>query len=809
MTLQPLSSMVIFAIIAADSMVAANYVIFSQRFSADPAPIVHDGRVYLYTSHDKDHAHGYDMQDYTCLSSSDMINWRDEGIAFSLKNTTWAQDLHAWAQQVVALKNGSFVMYFPAMGTGGGVGVATASHPAGPFEQATDGPLNHTLGGDDPTIFIDDDGQGYLCANKGGPLCGQLNEDMISWKSPPQLLPGYDGRWHYFEAPWLMRHGAQYILSYMMSYGDCPGNNGTRIARPNCSWSHGGFDIGYAVAPITAAGPLGSTFTPQGTLMWSPPTSYNNHQGICEFPAGSGEYYLFYHSSWFSNGDGHQRNVGVDRLYYNGSRPLAVSATPGWLRPAQYLNPSTTRVPAFTMAEATDGVKSRPSGDDASVIGGGAQQFCLDMAADTWTHTRQVDFGTATGDGGHTAISLRVHAKQPAVITLHMDSLSAHPAATCAVAVAAEWRTVACPLPANNSLHGVHDLWIQVQKATAASHSSLRAAPAVTAAAQHQQQQQQQQGCLVSGPVCYSDVNSTRTLPSANWQWQGYPLTPEFCAWQCHQLNFSLAGTEYRTECYCGNALSGRPELLTPNHCRMPCSGKANKTAAADETCGGDRAMSVFKVDCSSAVPPPCWSNGTAGPPAPPDPTPIVAFAWWQLQGGAKFIPRTPPKTAVSVNMTTSVAADSLSVAVLENKLVAHDTAAHATIVLVDNEDGTYALQVGALYACATVPPPGESDSGGVEGGDAELVLSAKTPTEACARFRVQVIKDTSKIASGDHFALRSAAVGLWVSAACTATHSNASGACPLIVATANPLMDERAAFTLTALRGSQSPPPH
>jgi hypothetical protein len=76
-------------IIAAESMVAANYVIFSQRFSADPAPIVHDGRVYLYTSHDKDHPHGYDMQDWNCLSSSDMVNFRDEGIAFSLKNTTW------------------------------------------------------------------------------------------------------------------------------------------------------------------------------------------------------------------------------------------------------------------------------------------------------------------------------------------------------------------------------------------------------------------------------------------------------------------------------------------------------------------------------------------------------------------------------------------------------------------------------------------------------------------------------------------------------------------------------------------------
>ena len=767
-----------FATIAADSMTAANYVIFSQRFSADPAPIVHDGRVYLYTSHDKDQPHGYDMQDWNCLSSSDMTNWRDEGIAFSLKNTTWAQDLHAWAQQVVALKNGSFAMYFPAMGSGGGVGVATASHPAGPFEQATDGPLNGTDGADDPTVFVDDDGRAYVCVNKGGPLCGELNEDLVSWKSPPRLLPGYDGaRWHYFEAPWLMRHGEQYILSFMMSYGDCPGNSGHRIARPNCSWSHGGFDIGYAVAPITPAGPLAATFAPQGTLMWSPPTGFNNHQGFCEFPAGSGEFYMFYHSCWFSNGDGSRRNVGVDRFYYNGTRLLAVSATPGWLRPVQFLDPSTARVPAFTLSEATDGVKSRPSGDDASMIGDGAQQLCLDMAASTWTHTRQVDFG----GGGHTSLSLRVNAKRAAVMSLHLDSLSAQPAVTCTVAAAAEWTTVTCALPADNALRGVHGLWITVQKA--ANSTALQAVSGRAAAA----------GCLVSEPVCYSDNSSTRTLPGANPGGQAPPvgkagpLTPEFCAWQCHQLNFSLAGTEYRTECYCGNALRGQQTVLTPDHCAMPCSGKANKTAPA-ETCGGFKAMSVFKVDCTSAVPTPCYPNGTAGPPPPPSPpTPIVAFAWWQLHGGADFALRTPPKTTVPVNISISApcGADEqrgvgplagrhppcLAVAVLGNRLVAHGTE-HATVVLVDNEDGTYALQVGALYACATAPP---------SGGHAELVLRAESPTEACARFRIQVIKDTSKIVTGDHFAFRSAAVGLWVSA-CTVTHTK--DVCPLTVTT-------------------------
>ena len=791
-----LSVAVAIAAIAADSMAAANYVIFSQRFSADPAPIVHDGRVYLYTSHDKDHPHGYDMQDWNCLSSSDMTNWRDEGIAFSLKNTTWAQDLHAWAQQVVALKNGSFVMYFPAMGTGGGVGVATASHPAGPFVQATDGPLNGTDGADDPTVFVDDDDRAYVCVNKGGPLCGELNEDLVSWKSPPQLLPGYDhgdkngGRWHYFEAPWLMRHGDQYILSYMMSYSDCPGNNGHRIARPNCSWSHGGFDVGYAVAPITPAGPLAATFAPQGTLMWSPPTGFNNHQGICEFPAGSGEFYMFYHSCWFSNGDGLRRNVGVDRLYYNDSRPLAVAATPGWLRPVQFLDPSTARVPAFTMADATDGVKSRPSGDDASMIGDGVQQFSLDMAARAWTHIRQVDFG----GGGHTSLSLRVNAKSAAVMSLHLDSLSAQPSATCTVAAAAEWMTVTCALPADNALRGVHDLWIMVQKA--ANQTSLQA-PSELAAA----------GCLIAEPVCYSDNSSTRTLSSANPGGQAPPIgkagpiTPEFCAWQCHQLNFSLAGTEYRTECYCGNALSGQPTVLTADHCAMPCSGKTNRTASA-ETCGGFKTMSVFKVACTSAVPTPCYPNGTVGPPPPPPPpTPIVAFAWWQLHGGAQFALRTPPKTMVPVNISISAPSNAqanpwMPVAVLGNKLVAHGTE-HATIVLVDNEDGTYALQVGAFYACATAP------SGG---GHAELVLSAKIPTQACARFRIQVIKDTSKIAMGNHFAFRSAAVGLWVSA-CTVAHTK--GECPLTVTTANPLMDRMATFTVAALHGDQLPPPH
>lgn len=483
------------------------------------------------------------------------------------------------------------------------------------------------------------------------------------------------------------------------------------------------------------------------------------------------------------------------RAFDIGSKLLEVSATPGWLRPVQYLDPSTAPVPSFTIAEAADGVKSRLSGDEKSLIGSGAQQFCLDMAPGTWTHTRQVDFGA----GDHTSISLRVMARDSTVITLHLDSPTATPAVTCAVEVGTEWGTVSCALPAHHPLQGVHDLWIMVDK-PAASHEDLSPVPAPTVGP----------GCQVSSQdsICYADNTSTRTLNGANPGGHApvvgapRPLTNEFCAWQCYLLNFSLAGTEYGHECYCANELSGRPHVLAQSGCDMPCSGKRTK-ASSLETCGGFKTVSVFPVNCSSAVPPPYFPNGTAGPPPPPPPpSPIVAFAWWQLQGGTEFISRAPSKADVPVNISASTATGSLPVGVLGNKLVAGHDAEHAMIALEDNEDGTYALKVdtasGLAYACSV--------AGSMHNG-AELLLTAKVPTEACARFRVQVIKDPpGAIASGNHFALRSAAVGLWVSA-CGTTLTQ--GACSLSVTTLNPLEDVRAAFTISTLRGDQAVPPH
>jgi arabinoxylan arabinofuranohydrolase len=57
----------------------ANFPIFSQRFTADPSPIVVDGRVYVFCSHDLDGQKWWWMQDFICISSDDLVNWTDHG----------------------------------------------------------------------------------------------------------------------------------------------------------------------------------------------------------------------------------------------------------------------------------------------------------------------------------------------------------------------------------------------------------------------------------------------------------------------------------------------------------------------------------------------------------------------------------------------------------------------------------------------------------------------------------------------------------------------------------------------------------
>lgn len=152
--------------------------IIQTKYTADPAPLVYNDTVFLYTSHDEDDAMGFKMQDWLLYSSTDMVNWTEHGAVASLKDFAWVPyDNGAWAVQCVE-RNGKFYLYCPMPGNVG-IGVLVADSPYGPFKDPIGKPLiknsNHDI---DPTVMIDDDGQAYMYWGNPKVYYVRLNDDI-------------------------------------------------------------------------------------------------------------------------------------------------------------------------------------------------------------------------------------------------------------------------------------------------------------------------------------------------------------------------------------------------------------------------------------------------------------------------------------------------------------------------------------------------------------------------------------------------------------------------------------------------------
>jgi arabinoxylan arabinofuranohydrolase len=446
----------------------ANLEVLTNKFTADPAPFAHGGRLYVTTSHDIPGQAGWLMKDYVVMSTDDLANWRDEGIAFSAANSSWAT--YAWAQQVVERPAGTFTMFWPGMGlkpagSGSGIGVARASAPAGPYVDLLNAPLAEMRCGDDPTVFVDDDGSVILCANCGGPFCGVLNDDMVSFKQAPALLAPALPWW--FEAPWLTKKDGTYFLSYMCN-------------QDSTAFTYGGYSICYGSSNASALGP----YEFRGTLMWSPPENCspaasnctdwqggdNNHQGIVEFPVGSGRHLFAYHTRKLARerGEyrGYQRNIALDALYFTangGAYPLPaslpwlagdagapgivpVTATPSWLRMAKFLDPYALQR-AVTTAYMSVGLDSEPCSEGGLNLG-----F---VTNGSYTTVRGADFGAGAGAS---SITFRVATPLAGgVISVVLDGGAA--ITSCSVPNTGDWQSwadVSCGIAP--AVTGVHDL---------------------------------------------------------------------------------------------------------------------------------------------------------------------------------------------------------------------------------------------------------------------------------------------------------------------------------------------------------------
>ena len=291
------------------TVVFAGNPLVRDKFTADPAPMVHDGRLYLYVGHDEfyegqDSASGgkeFNITEWLCYSTDDMKNWTDHGAVLSPADFKWAVG-EAWASQVVE-KDGKFYYFTTVQGgepyVGKAVGVAVADTPVGPFVDAIGKPLvsdDMTDNGKrgwwndiDPTVLIDGD-DAWLCWGNGTCFLAKLKPNMIELDGEIKVVDVPN----YVEGPWLHKRNDIYYLTY-------------------ASFGKGSETISYATAPS-----MDGPWTPRGELTGSAENSFTIHPGIIEF---KGQPYLFYHNATLEL-DGHKgaigrRSVCVDSLSYN------------------------------------------------------------------------------------------------------------------------------------------------------------------------------------------------------------------------------------------------------------------------------------------------------------------------------------------------------------------------------------------------------------------------------------------------------------------------------------------------------------
>ncbi|TQL02699.1 family 43 glycosylhydrolase [Cellulomonas sp. SLBN-39] len=407
---------------------AADNPIVQTVYTADPAPLVHDGRLYVYTSHDEDGSTYFTMKDWRVFSTTDMANWTDHGSPMGLTTFAWAE-ADAWAGQVVE-RDGKFFFYVPVKQRGGGmvIGVGVSDSPTGPFRDAIGRPLVGN-GEIDPTVMIDDDGQAYLYWGNPNLWYVRLNRDMVSYSGSPTRIPlttaGFGTRpggnaqrpTLYEEGPWVYKRNGTY---YNVFAAEC------------CSEF-----IGYSTSP----GPTGP-WTYRGTVMPRQGSSFTNHPGVVDY---RGRSYFFYHNGALPGGGGFTRSVAVEQFTYgaDGSIPQMSMTTAG---PPQVepLDPYVTQQAETTAwASGVETERATEGGLNLAFIGNG-----------DWVRVKGVGFGA-----GAAAFSARVaSAGAGGRIEVRLDSATGPVVGTCTVPGTGGWQawtTVTCPV---SGASGTRDL---------------------------------------------------------------------------------------------------------------------------------------------------------------------------------------------------------------------------------------------------------------------------------------------------------------------------------------------------------------
>ncbi len=328
------------AVVAFSTACRADNPVVQTCYTADPAPMVYKDTVYLFTSHDDDNARGFQMRDWKCYTTKDMVNWTDRGTIASLATFKWAvQNNDAWAPQCIE-RDGKFYLYVPISMPGwpkNVIAVAVADNPLGPYKDALGHPLIDKANGYiDPTVFVDDDGQAYLYFGNPNAWYVKLNKDMISYSGKVVQAAGKPR--NYQEGPWFYKRNGHYYLAYASTC--CPEG------------------IGYAMSD-SPTGP----WTYKGMIMDPNRKSDGNHPGIIDY---NGKSYVFGFNYQLNfelvSVKRERRSVCVAEMTYNADG--TIKKVPWWTKEGA---PQVGTFNPYAQVEAATicyekGVKTRPRG---------------------------------------------------------------------------------------------------------------------------------------------------------------------------------------------------------------------------------------------------------------------------------------------------------------------------------------------------------------------------------------------------------------------------------------------------------------
>jgi hypothetical protein len=400
--------------------------IIQTKFTADPAPLVYRGVVYLYTSHDEDDAIQFKMLNWLLYTSTDMVNWTDHGTVASLAIFPWAvQGNDAWAPQVIE-RNGKFYMYVPISVPGhpkNVIAVAVSDSPFGPFKDALGHPLiEKATGNIDPTVFIDDDGQAYLYWGNPNLWYVKLNKDMISYSG--DIVKVDSKPENYQEGPWFYKRKNKYYMAYASHC--CPEG------------------IGYAMSDH-ATGP----WEYKGMIMEPDPRSSGNHPGIIDYKGSS---YIFGFSYVLNSAltPVHRERRSVSLAKFNYNPDGTIPTLPWWDKDVV---PQVGTLDPFVRTQAStiaweSGVKT-VQGDKVGV-------YVSDIMNGSYIKVGGVSFGNHQASSFAASVA---SGSKGGTIDLHLDTVDGPTIGSLLVPNTggwSSWKTLCVPV---SKVDGVHNLY--------------------------------------------------------------------------------------------------------------------------------------------------------------------------------------------------------------------------------------------------------------------------------------------------------------------------------------------------------------